>query len=438
MKKLFTLFIVMLFASMTFAQVVNPMHSVKHGPTITKQVNLKSLTPHSYSKGTTRWFNYGEAIDSLLGGVATIYGNILFPDTTIIVAYSGGVYAGPWIHNLGDVLDAHDMDFNDPSLFPGSLAITNSSTYNIDSIGLYGIYERHSADSIVDTLEIEVAVNNTLPKYYFVGSAINTNLSVDTVWIQGLSYAYATNTLGLTGKKTYKFPLTKQFYADSLDNGLHYIEISTADLPTVAANKYVVSSVKFVPGYSWIPNVDSLDDFNAFHFLSFLENSGSWPAYTKRDFNISYIIPQDVRYNVAGTWNGLFVPSFAYMGGTGTDDYPYEHHLIYYLVDCQTNCGYLSVNDYSQNNQFQLGEAFPNPANTASEFVIPFNLTSACDQMEIVIYNQLGQVIQSKEYTSVSQGEHQVKINTSDLNSGLYFYSLTANGDRLTKKLFVQ
>lgn len=431
----------MLIASMTFAQV-NPMHSVKHGPTITKQVNLKSLTPHSYSKGTTRWFNYGEAIDSLFGGVATIYGNILFPDSTIIVEYSGPTYGGPWIHLIGDILDAHDFDFNDPSLFPGSLAITNSSTYKIDSIALYGIYERHTVDSIVDTLEIEVAVNNVLPKYYFVGSAINTNLNADTVYIHGLTYSFANNSLGLAGKKTYKFPLTKQFYADSLANGLHYIEILTADLPTVTANKYVVSSVKFIPGYSWIPNVDSLADFNAFHFLSFLENPGNWPAYTKRDFNISYIIPQDVRYNLSPSpgWNGLYVPSFAYMGGTPitTDDYSYEHHLIYYLVNCQTNCGNVSVDDYSSNKQFQLGDAYPNPTNTESEFVIPFNLSSLSEQMELVIYNQLGQVIQTIEYTNIAQGDHQIRINASELTSGMYYYSLTVNGDRLTKKLFVE
>ena len=437
MKKLFTLFIVMLMVSVTFAQVSPmPNYSIKHSPTITKQVNLKALTPHS--KGATRWYNYGEAIDSLLGGVATIYGNILFPDSTIIVEYSGPTYGGPWIHNIGDVLDAHDMDFNDPSLFAGSLAINNASTYKIDSIALYGIYERHSADSIVDTLEVEVAVNTNLPKYYFVASAINTNLSVDTVYIHGIPYTYTTDVLNIAAKKTYKVAMTKQFYGDTLDNGLHYIEISTSDLSTVTANKYVVSSVKFIPGYTWIPNVDSLAKFNSFHFLSFLENPGYWPAYTKRDFNISYIIPQDVRYNIAGTWNGLFVPSFAYMGGTDPDSYAYEHHLIYYLVNCQTNCGYLSVDDYSLNNKFQLGNAYPNPANTASEFMIPFNLTSVCEQMELVIYNQLGQVIESREYTNISQGDHQVKINTSDLNPGMYYYSLTANGDRLTKKLLVQ
>lgn len=434
MKKITLLLTVLFLSSVTFSQVEQIQNNfVKHGPTVVKNIDLKSLTPHS--KGATRWYNYGETMDLMYGGgVSVLYGNILFPDSTILVEYTGGTYAGPWIHNILDVLDAHNYDFNDDIIYTNAeLAIQNSSTYNIDSIAIYGIYARHTVDSIVDTLEIEVAVNNTLPKYYFYNQAVNTNLASDTVWIHGIGYDYLTNVMTLTGKKTYKFPLTKQFYGDSLENGLHLIQISTADLPTVTAGKFVVASVQFIPGYTWTANVDSIASKNEFHFISFLENPGNWPIYTKRDFNISYIIPWDVRYNINTLgWNGLSIPSYAYMGGSDPDAYPYEHHLIYYLVNCQTNCQGVSINDISNSDAYYLGDAYPNPAGIGDELIIPFEMKTAEGNSSLKIYNSVGQILQHFNYSNI-QGEYKTTINTSTLNAGLYFYTLETSEGNNTK-----
>ena len=349
MKKLFTLIAIVFAASTIFGQVaIRPVE---------KDVPLKFNKIAPLKKGitatNTRWYNYAEAMDAFYQNTSKAYGNNLFPDTTILVDYGTNGYSGPWIHGLGDVLDVKSTFFNELSLYPGELAMNKLSTYTVDSIGILCIYSRGMNDpGIVDTLLIEVSVNATIPSYYFVASDINTNLGSDTVFIHGITYSYLTNTLGVAGKKTYKFPLTAQFSLDTLDNGFNYVEIATADLPTVTAGKFVATAISFIPGYTWVPNVDTLTQKNSFFFVSYKEQDGMFPIYSKKDFNISYLVPQDLRYNVAGTWNGLFIPSFAYMGTDAS--YSYEHHLFYYKTTCLTNCSEVGIENTPINNKTAL------------------------------------------------------------------------------------
>jgi len=310
MKRLITLLAIIFFTGTVFSQIAVKQNE-KDLPQkfINSKINKTAHFKKSIAATNTRWYNFGETMNTFYQNTSVLYGNNLFPDTTILVHYTSG-YSGPWIHALGDVLDVKSGFFNDVSLHPGELAMSKLSTYTIDSIGILCYYERHLTDpNIVDTLRIEVSVNYSLPISYFVGSGINTNLGTDTVFLHRVSYAYLTNTLNIAGKKVYKFPLTAQFAADTLDNGFNYVEISTADLPTVLAGKYVATAVSFIPGYTWIPNIDTLTQKNRFFFVSYKEQDAMFPIYTKKDYNISYIVPQDVRYNSAGSWNGLFIPS---------------------------------------------------------------------------------------------------------------------------------
>src|SRR5204863_8767587 len=126
---------------------------------------------------------------------------------------------------------------------------------------------------------------------------------------------------------------------DSTIDGIHHAAVNTIGVvPQITAGKYVVVGIQFKPGYTWTANVDTLASMNSVRFISNKQNPGNnppttfgFPTITKNDFNISYIVPQDVRYNVGGGWNGRFVPSYAYMGSVPT--YSYEHHWLQYKVN---------------------------------------------------------------------------------------------------------
>jgi len=283
--------------------------------------------------------------------MANLNGNNLFPDSTILVNYGTSGYGGTWIHKLGDFLDVTSDMFNSQALHPGALNLDAASYYSLDSIEFYCIYERNLADpNIVDTLVFEVCVNHNPQQVYFGPGALPTNLGTDTVFFMHTPYSYQTNSLNLPNKQVYKVPLTHLTIGDSLPNGLHVIKLATTGLQTVNPGKYVFTAIGFVPGYTWVPNLDTITKKNRVLFISRKENDNQFPVYTKHDYNVSYIVPSDVRYNVAGSWNGYFIPSFAYMGSAPT--YRYEHHLIYYKVSTSFNISsnYQNVSCYGGSN----------------------------------------------------------------------------------------
>ncbi|MDD3878110.1 MAG: T9SS type A sorting domain-containing protein [Bacteroidales bacterium] len=433
MKKIFTLLALVLFLNFAFGQALDIMNTNDNGIRFDKS---KIQTPCSKSSksSTERWYNYGETMDLFHGETSELYGNNLFPDTTILVDYGTSGYSGPWIHAIGDMLDVKSIFFNDPFLHPGELALNAQSTYRLDSVGVLCIYERNMADpNVVDTLVIEVAVNHNFTTAYFSTSTGNipANLGTDTVFIKRVDYSYTTNALGIATKKTYKFPLTQQFWEDSLDWGGHYIEVATPDVPVVVAGSFVFASVSFIPGYTWNANVDTLTQKNRLFFLTYKEQDGMFPIYNKKDYNISYLIPQDVRYNVAGSWNGLYIPSFAYMGSGPT--YNYEHHLIYYKVVCETGCGVAGIEPTNQAVN-SMGDAYPNPQNLGETIYIPLQNTTS--NSKLYIRNILGQnLIQIDQITT---GNQVIEVNTSQLPSGVYLYTLESENQHITKKFSIQ
>lgn len=395
----------------------------------------------SNASDSTRWYNYGTAMAydalTIFGDTSQLYGNNLFPDSTILVDY-GTEIAGTWIHKLGDVLDVSSTYFNNPDAFPDEIGISKTSTYSVDSLGFWFIYTRGLNDpSVVDTLVFEVAVNSNLTTGYFcctqnTGLTVAQNLNVDTVFFKSLPYTYQSNTLNLPGKQTYKFPLTAAFLADTSANGFSHAVIATTGLSTVNAGKFVAATVSFVPGYSWTPNVDMLEDKNSVFFLSYQEGQNDrFPDYVKRDYNVSYFVSTGERYNTSG-WNGNIVPSFAYEGGAAP--LSYEHHLIEYLVKCQTGCAPVGIEEESVLNGIVLSQNIPNPSKGNSQ--VNYELTTA-ENVLFEVFDLQGRKVLSYNEGQKMAGKHSIELESSKLESGTYYYSLITEKGKLTRKMLI-
>ena len=77
---------------------------------------------------------------------------------------------------------------------------------------------------------------------------------------------------------------------------------------------------------------------------------------------------------------------------------------------------------------------FPNPTNGNTTLVFE-NLTE--NEATIKIINQLGQLI-TLQNVQLSQGENAIKLNTLDLNSGLYFVVLETRNNSVNRRLIIQ
>jgi len=81
-----------------------------------------------------------------------------------------------------------------------------------------------------------------------------------------------------------------------------------------------------------------------------------------------------------------------------------------------------------------MGQNIPNPANNST--YIEYSVANA-GQVNFNLHNINGQLLlQQTEY--VTEGSHQMEINTANLANGIYFYSMEINGKRITKKMSVR
>lgn len=78
--------------------------------------------------------------------------------------------------------------------------------------------------------------------------------------------------------------------------------------------------------------------------------------------------------------------------------------------------------------------AFPNPASTVS--TLEFTLTKAA-KVEVSITDITGKVVRTYALGDRSIGKHNFILDMGDLTNGVYSYSLTANGVRISDKIIV-
>lgn len=90
------------------------------------------------------------------------------------------------------------------------------------------------------------------------------------------------------------------------------------------------------------------------------------------------------------------------------------------------------VNVIALPGQYALAQNFPNPFNpsTTIEFVIPQS-----GFVNLSVFNLLGEEVAELVNEVKDSGTHTVTFDASNLSSGLYIYTLSANGNNVTKKM---
>jgi len=84
----------------------------------------------------------------------------------------------------------------------------------------------------------------------------------------------------------------------------------------------------------------------------------------------------------------------------------------------------LSVSSVEMPEEFALEQNYPNPFNpsTTISFALPLHST-----VEIRVFDMLGQQVMTTGSKSYEAGTHKVQIDASQLSSGMYLYTITAN-----------
>lgn len=82
-----------------------------------------------------------------------------------------------------------------------------------------------------------------------------------------------------------------------------------------------------------------------------------------------------------------------------------------------------------------LGQNIPNPANdnTRINFNLTYNATVSFEVVDIA-----GKRVYARNMGTQSVGEHWIDFNVDALNSGVYFYSVIVDGEKITRKMIVE
>lgn len=92
-----------------------------------------------------------------------------------------------------------------------------------------------------------------------------------------------------------------------------------------------------------------------------------------------------------------------------------------------------TLTDISEYLDYNLSSAYPNPADKFTNFDYNIN---GLKNARLIIYNLLGTIVRE---TIITDDSDNIRINTSDLDEGIYFYSLLINNETLkTQKLVIK
>jgi hypothetical protein len=82
-----------------------------------------------------------------------------------------------------------------------------------------------------------------------------------------------------------------------------------------------------------------------------------------------------------------------------------------------------------------MDQNFPNPFKGITSIPVKLNVST---DVTINIVNLVGQNVYSNKYTKATSGVNNFQVDLSNLNSGVYFYTVEAEGYKITKRMMVE
>jgi hypothetical protein len=103
-----------------------------------------------------------------------------------------------------------------------------------------------------------------------------------------------------------------------------------------------------------------------------------------------------------------------------------------YSIDAINIVSNIIISNSSASNSYKLYQNVPNPFNgtTTVKFYVPEN-----SEVNIGIYNMLGEYVAEITNDNYVSGEHEVVFNSNDLGQGTYFIRMNTDNFTSTKQM---
>lgn len=359
-----------------------------------------------------------------------ISSSILFPDTFIWVRYKdmtqpGFVYDHTNWCSVGTSFDptsGYVLSGIPDTVFPH-----NNASYKLDSISIPYAYERFSADSIVDTLVIQVYKPAHLYTYTYLPTSEFPNEKAFAVPGYNRSTkegAMADYRLAIPLRSTDTTSTWKTFEKAIPNFGI------TGGGP-VAVTWTFKSGSNYkqwdtMPLAKWDSFQGVQNPVNAFFFQYYFDQTSEKVLEYNNGVNV----------NAQQRYKNFFTAPFlqnTYLSWTlwGTDGGTISYPIVLYKISWTETVG---INDLAKDVKVQL---YPIPAERTQNASLDITLTNK-KNISIDVYDLLGHKVSSVTNGNYNSGKHTFSIGTSDLSAGMYICNIVADGAVKTIKFEVR
>jgi hypothetical protein len=346
-------------------------------------------TNHGASWAMMPMFNFGNIPNLVKYLIPAIDSNIKLPFWDI-AGDSGGFYDG---HDVDLTVDANYNLHIFGAIESGAIANPDSGGYSFNpseapSRYLYDVYTTSAtggwAADLLDSLKSPEGIDasNTLWT-----SAANGSL----VWGARIQASRSTDGTML--------------FCTWLDDYAYDGEILSPDITTIGID--VTTNLKTYPSRV------TTDGDNYFLMVSdiAIPNGTCWD------------IPCVVALDPAAPDEGITPVEFDYVQGAT-------------LCDTAFHLSTSGINEVANvNSGFSITPNFPNPFANITNFNITLSKESV---VSVDIFNLLGEKVGTLGTQQMTSGTHEMTINGSEWNTGIYFYRVTVDGQSITQKMAVQ
>ena len=401
----------------------------KHAGEIASPASHNGLNKVDYSN-----WKYPIEAASTIGGTFNRFVSFLYEDSTVQwvpdPAGGGTTYFYPW-HAVGAAFDPTDVNFE---VFDDGIRLSRFDDYTVDSIYFPYIYVRYvdSVDlgagnvKVVDTMIFQFFDYNNLDYGSFNTGEIFAKPDNFTQALLGSNSTVYEIKIPLTDADSTPIPTTQGWGSRAM----------FIDLPDIAIPKDPQLQGRSVCAFSI-----AFKTMLPFEYGDTMEaRDGSTPSKRLNYFghtmytNDGTEVPQEEYYN-----NSFWTPSELLYGGDlngWENSIPgnayFTDRYFYYAI--HINSPFLG--NVSNLNSNMTVAVYPNPVSKSEILKLDFSLVNA-DDVTIELYDLLGNKVKEVANGYYTSGEHQINLDITDLNAGVYLYSVKAGSVQTTKKITV-
>ncbi len=146
-------------------------------------------------------------------------------------------------------------------------------------------------------------------------------------------------------------------------------------------------------------------------------------------------IPRNVQSNCVDLiWSQDVLPGIAVQAPDANNQASHPYQITDIIHDCVPVSLLIGIND-PQPLAVSAITVYPNPANT--QVTISYDLLTA-QNITVTVANMLGQAVMTQTKQAFATGLNAIKLNTSELNKGVYFITSVVGKEKYTHKLVIQ